>query len=103
MLLLATAQARREGCVIERIARDGRCVFGCVEAIQGWTPLSAPGKFEAWLLDNEPKLTDDMYVRVFLGMDDESGTMRITRHTKVESYQTRVQKNLRKLQTEPQK
>ena len=35
LLELATAQARRQGCVIQQIARDGRCVLGCVEAIQG--------------------------------------------------------------------
>ena len=65
--------------------------------------MSAPEKFGAWLLDNELELTDEWYVRVFLGMDDESGTTRTTRNTKVQSYKARVQTFMRTLQTEPRK
>ena len=104
LLVLAAAQARRAGCIIEPIERDGRCLFSCVEAIQGWEPLSAPGKFEAWLLENESLLQDNLYMRVFLGLTNayESRTIRTTRWTTRISYQKRVQKCMHALETEPQ-
>ena len=101
LLALAKKRANKEGCVIKPVPRDGRCLFSCVEVIEGWSRSTAPPKFEAWLLRNATILQNEESVRAFLDMTNEAGTMRFTRSTIFFPYEQRVQRFMSDLKTNP--